>query len=70
MRAVLFKNRKISIIEKSVPDIGKGEILVKTLAAGICSTDIELFNGYYGFEDVAGHEFVGIVEKSPEKPEL
>jgi threonine dehydrogenase-like Zn-dependent dehydrogenase len=38
--------------------------------AGICNTDIELFGGYYGFEGIAGHEFVGIVEEAPEGTEL
>jgi len=29
------------------------------LAAGICSTDLELRRGYYGFSGTPGHEFVG-----------
>ena len=29
------------------------------LAAGICSTDLELQRGYYGFSGTPGHEFVG-----------
>jgi alcohol dehydrogenase len=32
--------------------------------AGICSTDLELVKGYYGFRGVLGHEFVGVVEQS------
>ncbi|MEO5657659.1 MAG: alcohol dehydrogenase catalytic domain-containing protein [Nitrospiria bacterium] len=31
------------------------------LAAGICSTDLELQRGYYGFSGTPGHEFVGEV---------
>ena len=31
------------------------------LAAGICSTDLELQRGYYGFRGTPGHEFVGEV---------
>lgn len=30
-------------------------------AAGICNTDLELQRGYYGFEGIPGHEFVGRV---------
>ncbi len=32
--------------------------------AGICNTDLELQRGYYGFEGVPGHEFVGEVVES------
>jgi threonine dehydrogenase-like Zn-dependent dehydrogenase len=32
------------------------------LAAGICSTDLELQRGYYGFSGTPGHEFVGELE--------
>ena len=70
MKAVYFKNKEIRIIEKSLPEIGEDEILVKISMAGICNTDIELFEGYYGFEGIAGHEFVGVVEKAPRAPEL
>lgn len=36
----------------------------------ICSTDIEITRGYSGFEGTLGHEFVGIVENSPDRPDL
>lgn len=70
MKAIRFKEGQISVIEKPIPDIGAEEALIKTVMVGVCNTDIELFNGYYGFEGIAGHEFVGIVEKSPKMPEL
>lgn len=38
--------------------------------AGICTTDIELFNGYYRYRGIPGHEFVAVVEESPDNPEL
>jgi 2-desacetyl-2-hydroxyethyl bacteriochlorophyllide A dehydrogenase len=37
------------------------EALVEVFLAGICSTDLELAHGYYPFEGVIGHEFVGCV---------
>lgn len=37
--------------------------------AGICATDLELARGYLGFTGVAGHEFVGEVERS-QTPDL
>lgn len=47
-----------------MPLPGKGEALVRVLAAGICNTDIELTRGYMGFQGILGHEFVGTVEHS------
>jgi threonine dehydrogenase-like Zn-dependent dehydrogenase len=44
------------------PDPPPDEALVRVLVAGICNTDLELARGYYPFEGVPGHEFVGIVE--------
>lgn len=35
--------------------------LIKVLRAGICNTDLEILQGYMGFQGVLGHEFVGIV---------
>ncbi len=37
------------------------------LAAGICSTDLELQRGYYGFSGTPGHEFVGEVTDCEDK---
>ena len=39
--------------------------LVKVHLAGICSTDLQIFKGYMGFEGVPGHEFVGSVADGP-----
>ncbi len=46
-----------------VPDPVRGEVLVRVLRAGICNTDLELCKGYYPFNGVLGHEFVGVVER-------
>lgn len=70
MKAASFSNKTISLIDKPLPQLNAGEILVKSVAAGICHTDIELFNGYYQFDGVAGHEFAGIVQNSPGQPEI
>lgn len=70
MKAVLFKNKTLSIVEKPIPKIADGEVLIRPTMVGICNTDIELFEGYYGFEGIAGHEFVGIIERSPGQPQL
>jgi threonine dehydrogenase-like Zn-dependent dehydrogenase len=39
--------------------------LVRVHLAGICSTDVQIFKGYMGFQGVPGHEFVGEVYQGP-----
>ncbi|MDZ7830818.1 MAG: alcohol dehydrogenase catalytic domain-containing protein [Desulfobacterales bacterium] len=70
MKAVRFHNQTISMIDAPLPDISEHEALVKILMAGICATDVELLNGYQDFHGIPGHEFVGLVEKAPQAPEL
>jgi threonine dehydrogenase-like Zn-dependent dehydrogenase len=41
--------------------------LVKVHLAGICSTDLQIFQGYMGFIGVPGHEFVGSVSEGPQE---
>ena len=40
--------------------------LVKVHLAGICATDLQIFQGYMGFRGVPGHEFVGSVSEGAE----
>ncbi len=47
----------------ATPELLAGEALVRVIVAGICNTDLELARGYYPFEGVPGHEFVGVVEQ-------
>jgi threonine dehydrogenase-like Zn-dependent dehydrogenase len=39
--------------------------LVRVRLAGICATDLQIFQGYMGFQGVPGHEFVGEVQEGP-----
>lgn len=56
------KSLKIKNVEKpGLPD----EALVRVLLSGICNTDLEIARGYAGFNGTIGHEFVGVVEDSP-----
>lgn len=58
----LVNDNKLSL-RKDVPDpdMPKGEALIRVIAAGICSTDLEITRGYMAFTGVLGHEFVGRV---------
>ncbi len=69
MLAAYFADRNIEIVQRPTPLPGKGQALLKVRMAGICNTDIELFNGYYGYKGVAGHEFVAEVMQAPDAPE-
>lgn len=46
----------------ATPTPTAGEVLVRVIAAGVCSTDLEIIRGYMDFSGVLGHEFVGVVE--------
>ena len=45
-----------------IPQPRNGEALVRVLRAGVCNTDLEILEGYMGFQGILGHEFVGVVE--------
>lgn len=47
------------------PQAGDQTALVRVHLAGICSTDLQIFQGYMGFTGVPGHEFVGEVTEGP-----
>ena len=67
MKGLLLHNGILQFCsELPVPDVSDGEVLVRVLRAGICNTDLELCNGYYPFNGVLGHEFVGVVERGPQ----
>ena len=49
------------------PQPETGEALIKVMLTGICATDLEMLKGYKGgFQGILGHEFVGVVEQSPD----
>jgi threonine dehydrogenase-like Zn-dependent dehydrogenase len=65
MKALRVDKKRLSVREVEKPKPGK-EALVRVLLSGICNTDIEIARGYAGFNGTIGHEFVGIVEESPD----
>jgi len=66
MKALRFEGDKLCLAEVPIPR-REGEALVRMAVAGICATDIEIARGYAGFRGTLGHEFVGVVEESPDK---
>lgn len=61
MRAVVFADGALGVVERAVPTAPAGEALIRVRLAGICNTDVEIVRGYMGFAGVLGHEFVGEV---------
>jgi threonine dehydrogenase-like Zn-dependent dehydrogenase len=61
MLAVHLESGRVELRRQPLPRISQGFARIRVLAAGICSTDLELQRGYYGFSGTPGHEFVGEV---------
>lgn len=67
MKGIWLENQRIELRNDiPLPAIAADEALVRVLRAGICNTDLELLRGYYPYQGVLGHEFVGIVEQGPD----
>ena len=68
MRAVVLTPDGVQVDrEYPMPEPAGDEVRVRVLRAGICETDLQLINGYMGFQGILGHEFVGIAEDGPLK---
>jgi len=66
--AVLFGYNNLRVVEKEVPKVGPGEVLIKVKACAICGTDPHIIsqgwpsNPPFG-EYIPGHEFAGEIVK-------
>ena len=69
MRALRFTRGQLALHDVPVPD-KTDEALVRVVKSGICNTDLEIVRGYAGFQGTIGHEFVGVVEKADDRPEI
>ncbi|HET7794045.1 MAG TPA: zinc-dependent alcohol dehydrogenase family protein [Rhizobacter sp.] len=68
MRAMVLrgKHRPLELDERPVPKPGRGELLVKVLACGVCRTDLHIADGELTPPCgcvVPGHEVVGTVDE-------
>jgi alcohol dehydrogenase len=64
MLAVHLESGRVEVRRQPLPRVPKGFARIRLLCAGICSTDLELQRGYYGFSGTPGHEFVGEVTEA------
>ncbi|MCX7805815.1 MAG: alcohol dehydrogenase catalytic domain-containing protein, partial [Planctomycetota bacterium] len=64
--AVLEKPGAFSAREVPDPEVGAGQVLIRTAFVSICGSDIHVFHGEFGervrFPAILGHEFCGTVE--------
>jgi threonine dehydrogenase-like Zn-dependent dehydrogenase len=65
MLALRVQNKRLSVRNVEKPD-RNGEAVIRVVLSGICNTDLEIARGYAGFNGTIGHEFVGVVEQSPD----
>ncbi|MDD6161106.1 MAG: zinc-dependent alcohol dehydrogenase family protein [Oscillospiraceae bacterium] len=64
--AVFYGAHDLRIEERAVPTPGRGELLIRVGACGVCGTDVHIFSGDEGAAKsppgtVLGHEFAGEV---------
>ncbi len=66
---VLREVGNLEFCDYPIPQLNKGEVLVKVYACGICGSDIPriFVNGTYHFPTIPGHEFSGKVVASADK---
>ena len=68
MRALLcVKPGELAVVERSRPTPGPGEALVRIRRAGVCGTDLHIYEGSHPFlvyPRVIGHELSGEVEET------
>ncbi len=69
MKALRFENQQLHLTDVPAPN-RDGEALVRVTTAGVCNTDLEIVRGYANFSGTLGHEFVGVVEASPDSSQI
>jgi threonine dehydrogenase-like Zn-dependent dehydrogenase len=69
MKALRTADGKVEVADVPLPP-DASEALVRVVLSGICNTDLEIARGYAGFSGTLGHEFVGVVKRADDRPEL
>src|SRR5271154_7507901 len=68
MRALLcVKPGELALVDRPRPMPGHGEVLVRITRAGVCGTDLHIFEGshpYLTYPRVIGHELAGVVAEA------
>jgi len=53
-------------VERELPALREGEILMRVEACGVCGTDLHIYEGEFPaqFPVIPGHEFAGVIEET------
>ena len=66
MKSIIYKGmHEVSAEEKGLPAVGAGEVLIRVAYAGICGSDMFIYQGTHPRAKaplVMGHEFSGVIE--------
>ncbi len=68
LAAVYHGPNDLRVEEVPIPEIGRGEILVKVISASICGTDLRIFHGHHrkyppATVRIPGHEVIGTIAR-------
>jgi (R,R)-butanediol dehydrogenase/meso-butanediol dehydrogenase/diacetyl reductase len=67
MKSIQYKaTQTVEVADKGVPEIAAGEVLIKVAYAGVCGSDMIIYQGMHPRAKaplVMGHEFSGTVVK-------
>ena len=58
---------EITVSERPRPSPGPGQVLVRLRRAGVCGTDLHIFDGsqpYFEYPRVIGHELAGEIDEA------
>ncbi len=65
MKAALFPQKgQIEMTQREIPEIAEGEALVEVKYAGICGSDVHVWQGHHAtatYPRIPGHEFSGVL---------
>src|SRR4051812_8865900 len=67
MKALLLSQyRRLEVVDMAAPEAGRGEVLIRVAACGICGSDVHGYDGSSGRRIppiVMGHEAAGVVAR-------
>ncbi|PZO16838.1 MAG: alcohol dehydrogenase [Burkholderiales bacterium] len=63
--AVFVEKNRIEVVDKTIPDVGPNDALIRITTTTICGTDVHILKGEYPVAQglTIGHEPVGVIEK-------
>ncbi len=67
MKSIIYEGaQRVIATQRGIPEIGEGEVLIKVAYAGICGSDMFIYQGTHPRAKaplIMGHEFSGRIEK-------